>query len=373
MRILLVGYYGFNNAGDELMLAALVRELRERSGDAAITAFSNSPAATAARHGIGAIPFVHRGLLRTYLRHLAAVARHDLLLFGGGTFLQDYGTQRWYSLVLFVVLVLAARLSGRRVLILGAGAGPLETTMGRRLARLIVGLSHGTVLRDRDSLTLLREIGCRGEQLALGADLLFHRGGVAGSPARRPATGKRLGLSLFPFFRYVHGDDVRDAAFTAEVVRLLERLEGEGYAITFFCLQEELAGGDNRYAVELNRRFGGRLPVVTFAAGEEAFRDALAAMDLAVGMRYHFLVLALLAGVPVAGIAYNPKVASIMVELGRGDCCLDIHRFDADTMFALVELAAARGVDMQRLDEMRERAAVNYALLERFLETGGRS
>ena len=44
MRVLVAGYYGFDNLGDELILAALTERLKERYGNPHITVLSAAPA-----------------------------------------------------------------------------------------------------------------------------------------------------------------------------------------------------------------------------------------------------------------------------------------------------------------------------------------
>jgi L-malate glycosyltransferase len=50
-RVFIAGYYGFGNAGDEAILATMVRHLRELRPGLTITATSNTPAETAAAYG----------------------------------------------------------------------------------------------------------------------------------------------------------------------------------------------------------------------------------------------------------------------------------------------------------------------------------
>ena len=47
MKVLLSGYYGFDNAGDEAVLYAIVRALRQVKPDIDITVLSNQPENTA--------------------------------------------------------------------------------------------------------------------------------------------------------------------------------------------------------------------------------------------------------------------------------------------------------------------------------------
>ena len=51
-RILISGYYGFNNIGDESILFAVVSSLREKLDDIEITGLSQNPESTAAKYGV---------------------------------------------------------------------------------------------------------------------------------------------------------------------------------------------------------------------------------------------------------------------------------------------------------------------------------
>ena len=55
MKILLSGYYGFDNAGDDAVLFAIVQALREMVKDGKITVLSNQPEKTAKEFGVNAV------------------------------------------------------------------------------------------------------------------------------------------------------------------------------------------------------------------------------------------------------------------------------------------------------------------------------
>jgi len=55
--VLISGYFGFGNLGDEAILEAVVGELRRRDPDVEIIALSGNPRETVLRLGIGAADF----------------------------------------------------------------------------------------------------------------------------------------------------------------------------------------------------------------------------------------------------------------------------------------------------------------------------
>ena len=87
-RIVISGYYGFANAGDEAMLAAIIKALRSTEDSVELTVISGNPQATAAQYGVSSI---HRF---NPLEIFSALRSCDLLLSGGGSLLQDVTSKR---------------------------------------------------------------------------------------------------------------------------------------------------------------------------------------------------------------------------------------------------------------------------------------
>lgn len=54
-KVLISGYYGFSNAGDEAMLTAIVDSLKREAPDTVITVISGHPRSTCALHDVKSI------------------------------------------------------------------------------------------------------------------------------------------------------------------------------------------------------------------------------------------------------------------------------------------------------------------------------
>src|SRR5680860_1161972 len=85
MRYLISGYYGEGNAGDEAILAGILRALQSRDPEAEFTVLSFSPEDTERRHRVEAIPTG----LRDPRPLLRALRGADILISGGGSFLHE--------------------------------------------------------------------------------------------------------------------------------------------------------------------------------------------------------------------------------------------------------------------------------------------
>ena len=102
----------------------------------------------------------------------------------------------------------------------------------------------------------------------------------------------------------------------------------------------------------------------------------LTTCDAVIGMRLHSVIFAAAAGVPVVGLAYDPKVSQLADELGIGDLVIDLQDLDADTVFdrtaAALELATERRDAIAgRVELLRRRALMSEEAAFRLLEHPG--
>lgn len=82
-NIVISGYYGFGNAGDEAMLNAIVDSIRDIEPTANITVISGNPSETSKKHNLQAV-----GTFAMF-PIMSALMKADLLISGGGSLLQD--------------------------------------------------------------------------------------------------------------------------------------------------------------------------------------------------------------------------------------------------------------------------------------------
>ena len=150
-KILISGYYGFNNIGDESILRTVIDNLREKLKDIDITVLSQDPAQTSEKYGVKA---ARRMSLWDILR---CVWRCDLLLSGGGSLLQDATSGR--SILYYLFILRLAQLLGKETFIYSQGIGPISDPRNRRLAARVLRRTSGIVVRDVKSRDLLLEIG----------------------------------------------------------------------------------------------------------------------------------------------------------------------------------------------------------------------
>ena len=354
-RLLVAGWTGTPNLGDELLFRALVAMAAERSVE--LTAVSREPGTTETVHGVAA---VGRGW------HLP-LDDVDGLLFGPGGLLQDETS--WLSLPNHLWRVAAARRRGLPVAGIGLGAGPLDTRVGRALVRRSLRSAVGVAVRDESSADLLRHVGLT--NVVAGADLAFRLPPPPDPPedrvvaCLRPYTGKgRLVPSRFRDQR--GGAD--EALVDALAMALDEVAATTGLAVHLVAFE---AGRDDRFQDAVAERM--TTPVTTVVPTLDTVLGEVARSRAVIATRYHGGVAAALAARPVVLLGYAPKVASLADDLGPGAALLPFRPDAMAGLAAAVEQALGHEAEQSvARDRLAERTTVHDEVLDRLITATSR-
>lgn len=301
-KILLSGYYGFNNAGDEAVLSALVKLLRGNLPDIEIVALSAAPNETAERLNIRAIDRWNKQALKRELDGAALFGS------GGGSLLQDVTSVR--SVYFYTSQIMQARRQHVPAIVLAQGLGPLKTAPGRWLAKRALKQCRFLSWRDAGSMQLAAELGlgalpnyqvCDPVLLWEQESVSWEQESVSDGPTAA-VYPNRVVLALRPW----PGLDLAEAA---RLVRQLKAAGREVVLLPFYC-KADGSGEDEKLAAELNERLGAdAVQVLHPQTPEEAMRE-IARAGFLLGMRLHSLIMAAARGVPAAAISYDPKVTA---------------------------------------------------------------
>ena len=330
-RLLLSGYYGYGNAGDEAVLAGLVTGFRAARPEAEleIIALSGRPAETRAAHGILAADRYKPG---TLLREIRCA---DLVLSGGGSLLQDVTSA--HGIFYYLGVVRMAQLLGRKTMFIAQGIGPLRLARSRRLVRSVANRLNAVTVRDPASAALLAEIGVKRPPIEVTADpaLLLS----ASRPAGEGPETASFGVALRPW-----GGQEGVAAHVADACASVL----SGRRALLLPMQ---AGSDKPVAEQFAHQWhqgnhaGNRATLCSLEKGLTPLLANIASCDLMIGMRLHALILAAAAGVPSVALSYDPKVDAFMQGSGQGDAVYDLARPDPDVLRSLLTRVWAERAD----------------------------
>lgn len=362
-RILISGYYGFNNIGDESILRTVIDNLREKLPDIDITVLSQDPAQTSGKYNV-------KAARRMSLRDIfLSVRRCDLLLSGGGSLLQDATSGR--SILYYLFILRLAQLMGKKTFIYSQGIGPISNPRNRRLTARVLRRTNGIVVRDAKSRDLLLEIGV--------PDSLIH---VTADPVIRvKKADPALGLEILrqegcprQEGRLTVGWAVKSRkpspAFFHEVERcilwLREEYGADSVLIPFFHSE------DLSVCEAIAAQLDGQAGCLRQKHLSEETLSIIGCMDVLVGVRLHSLIYAAVMGVPMIGVSYDPKVDSFLASIDRPTLCdvkdFTLERFQAAFRETLVQSGTIRAATARRLEELIAKSGRNEELIRDIME-----
>jgi len=320
VQILISGYYGFNNIGDESILRAVVDNLRSKLDDIEITVLSQNPDSTAQKYG------VHSANRKSLMDIIKAVRKCDLLISGGGSLLQDVTSKK--SILYYLMIMWAAFFFRKKVFIYSQGIGPILSKINRRLTAATLRHAHGIVVRDEASKELLIEIGIKGDKIIVTADPVLRI-----KKAELSVGGEILmkeGFAPDPG-RMTVGFAIRekktDSNFVEELCISIRRLTEEYQAqivLIPFHYSEDMA-----VIEEIRNRLGNDICCIRHKYLTNEMLSIIGNMDILVGVRLHALIHAAIMDVPMIAISYDPKINSFMHSIDMKAMC-SVYDFKND-------------------------------------------
>ncbi|MBO8164481.1 MAG: polysaccharide pyruvyl transferase CsaB [Brevibacillus sp.] len=306
-RILISGYYGFNNAGDDVVLYGIITSLRREQPHISLSVLSNQPERTKSLFGI---PAYNRWRLATILRELK---RCDLLVMGGGTLMQDVTSPR--SVLYYLGIVSFAKMLGKPVVFYAQGFGPILRWTSRFLIKQVVNRVDVITVRDFESGEDFKACGVTKAPIHVTADpaLMIRPEDIDDEQ------GKHLVDSLFrertgPLVAISVRDWKQEERFKQVIAQAADFYIEQGWRVLFVPMHYPSDLKPSRQIMAMMRKQGARLldqPV--------SFREIMSVLkqcDYVVGMRLHSLILACVLNIPFTGISYDPKIDRFVERAG---------------------------------------------------------
>ncbi len=282
MKILLTGYFGFGNAGDEMILHVMKKKFREMGYTTGTLAKDPEDANEFNRSNIVDI--------------LSAIKRSDVVVNGGGGILQDKTSIK--SLYYYLFIMKMAKMMHKKVAVFAQGIGPINKKMDKVILKNILNSVDLITVRDTYSLNTLKNIGIK-KPIYLTADLAFLY-----------KEEKSISLPYEHFILYTVGRAKRmpPLIVLADVGNYVKKVTGLPIIIVPFYPKR-----DREVTKELSEILHSPLIIPKDIA---QYVYIVEKSTFVIGMRYHSLLLSALKGKAFAGLSYDPKVTSIMQEFG---------------------------------------------------------
>lgn len=303
-HVLMSGYYGFNNSGDEAILLAMHKNIENMGDNINITVLSNNPQETSSKYDVDV---VYRF---SFFEVMKALRNCDVLLSGGGSLLQDSTSTR--SLMYYLSIIVGAKLFGKKVMLYANGIGPVSKNFNRHIVKSVVNKANLITLREENSYEELRAMGVDNPKAYVTADPVFTMDGIekeealkvmsnAGIPIDKPIVGVSVR-------NWKHMDDfiTKFAKLCDDIVEIYDR------NIVFIVMQ---VPNDVQISEKVQSKMKNNSYILKDNYSPYDIMGMISCMDFILSMRLHTLIFAARQKIPLIGFIYDPKIEYYLEKL----------------------------------------------------------
>ena len=338
MRALIIGYYGSDNIGDEVLLHQSIKMIKAVDEKIEIKALSYKTKATKEIHGIDAVS------RNKYFEILGAIKKSDIIIGGGGSILQNVTSNR--SLIYYLMILFIATMFNKKVIMLGNGFGPIKGKCYSAFTRWILNRIDVFMARDEETKDRLEKLGVK-SKICLSSDLTYYN-----YKRKNSLVNKKVIINI----RAWESDDV----VVEEMKEFVKRLKENGYNIEFLSMQD---GTDD----VLLRKIDEDVSFINNSINAFLYKEY--DCYCLVGMRLHALIWAGLRDVPFIGLEYDPKIKSY-TDITEQCAVNDIDSEHLwDQFCQLVEsYDEKRDLLIKANEDLTKKSYINYSELKNLIE-----
>ncbi len=291
IQAVLCGYYGKGNGGDEALLVSMLEMLPPHVKPLVLSA---NPRETSKIYGVRSYDRMNSGSV------VRALRESSVLILGGGSLIQDATSIR--NSIYYGGLVGLARQFGLQTLAIAQGIGPVNKSLTKWIAKQTFSSCKALSVRDPASAALLEQWGL---SCVLAPDPVWSMSAtpvpeIANIPSPKIAVTLRSHPQLT--------NDRLDALTEA----LVSFQAATGSHILLVPFQPTT---DLNIARQIQSELTDNNSQVLTPSDPKQLKGLFQGVDLAIGMRYHSLIMAAAEGCKCWAISYDPKVSKLMTEI----------------------------------------------------------
>ncbi len=387
-RVCVIGSNSGRNAGDAAILSSIIRNVLRYKPETTFDVPVPRKRDLFGRfttQAVKAVPMMPWNLSLRFLGlpTFLSIARSDVMLITDGIIFDVKLLNPLFNFLLYLtVLVPFAKLCGTKVVGLLIGVGPLDSSLGRRWARMVCNLCDDVFVRENDSERLLIEVGVKPDLITVYADAALvdvpepsDRGDAILAEHGLSPNDLIIGINVNTYLdRWLSQSEGVDCdGFMLELASAMDSLiDDEGFKVAM-VLTQIMDVDFARKVLALSRHRDEIAVIGNDRYSAEELMAAMSKMRYFAGMRVHSLILASAMNVPCIGLAYAPKVRHFMDLMHTPESIIELASFKGDELVSQIRRLVGHDVEIRasyeaRVSELKHKADEGFrAFCDKYL------
>lgn len=289
-NVVISGYFGFNNAGDELLLESLVQIIETQNPKVKITVIGR------AKNADKNIHYIYRN---NFIDICKAFSGSDTVIYTGGLY-QD--TTSSLSLYYYLFQLILAKMFGNTVILQGVDFGPVKHKFNKFMLQAVLKFADKIILRTKGSLEYLNNH----KNITLDKDIVFYNKTPAKMKFHNPAQNKKTGIILRKTKNIANNEIIQfinklaEAGSNPEIILIPFQLEED------FIYSIEIANQINYNNINISR---------WIKPGDLFY--IISGLDIVISQRLHGLIIGSILDKPVYAVSQDPKIRYFMADINQ--------------------------------------------------------
>lgn len=330
-KVILAGYFGAGNIGDEAILYSIVNRLKSQL-DILVLGYGYNEKKNDLEVKYGLLPRITRPLeILKFLRRLVCI---DALILGGGGFLAN--ELQPLSVYYWLFLAMVAKILHKKTIFFAIGGGPFKKGISSIPIKFILNQVDAIILRDSVSERFIKELGVKTKTKVM-SDIVFlleptnSDKNVFLDPNMKKSSPKVLFIMPMRFhinkiwkdekYRTKYTKYVQSISHLADFVA--DQLKGTPIFLPF-------APQDVKMYLEIISSMKRKEHAILYDKIDydnidlDFILNIIKHCNFVVGGRYHSAIFSIIEGIPVIPVVYHPKLHDLVITFDMNETSLEV-------------------------------------------------
>lgn len=338
MKILITGYYGAGNFGDDIMLEALCKGMRKSNKDIKLDIFKmfDKELKIDLDKDIKVVNFYKiKRLRRLFFKML--IKKYDLFLWGGGTCFTDEDGDGLYDYMKM------AKEAGVKIAYIGVGVGKLTKDDRIDKTKYLMNNADIITLRDINSYRYALDIVHNKKNVYLTEDLayLFVNNLILKNNVNRDTSDvRKVIISWRNLVNYKTAQEENELII--KLIEFIKTIIDENKKTEYVILPL-----DDRRDLDINKKIYNELKLFENNKSKFIYLDNLSPLekikeilnsDINISARLHGIFVSEIANIKTIGMSYSIKINEFLDSIGKLEDCIEIGEITKEELMKKYEL-----------------------------------